>query len=261
MKFKKILISAACITPAAILPVALTSCSVYNDMTKGDYTPSYKQIGKSSLTDDQAANEFFNHGASIDNYIKNELLWTHSKAAKITVTDGETAIKNLTYNSKFAVYYIYVDYAKISNTSEHRISYKITTDIEEDDEYYYQEEYSNEKTYVGKGVTHYKISWECIDLKFNVITEQLGTHTYWLVKPTNYDGKKAWTKGLEGDEQVKFNAKYIAEVYNKDGIQRYGYECTEAATMDKERYFVSELADLLDYFCCFWSYALDNCTK
>lgn len=255
MKFKKILLTTACVTPAAILPTMLTSCSVYNDMLKGDYKPSYTQIGVQTLDKEQAATEFFNHGKNIDNYIKSELLWTHSKASKIEIKDGPTAIPGLKYNSKFSVYYIYIDYAKISNADEHRISYKITTDIQEDDEYVY----NGEKA--GKGVTHYKISWECINLKFDAMVDESQSIKYWLIKPTNYDGKAAWTKGLEGNEEVKFNAKYIAEIYNSDGIQRYGYECTEAATMDKDRYFVSELADLLDYFCCFWSYSLDNCNK
>jgi len=260
MRFKTISKILLGITPAAILPVALTSCSVFTDMLK-DFKPNYDKLVPTGLSESMATTKFFDKAKTQKDFGLQENYWAHHRAAHQKDSGiVEEDIPELTFDSEFSSYYIHFAYINI-DPDTHKISYKITTDIQEDVTYHY---HSVSESWDSKGTDHYKVEWECKNLEFQVVQyvekSSTGSENMWLVKPNIYNPTTdKWSRVLIDDEQINFNVRYIVEAYNKDGLQRYVYEATEAAVMDKTRSFEAELNHLLAYFCCFYSYYLSDC--
>jgi len=260
MRFKtlsKILLG---VTPAVILPITMTSCSVYADMLK-DFTPSYSKLPKSSISKKLAQQIFFDTSKTVKDFVLQENYWGHHRTALQKDSGDVEGVPGLTYTSEFSSYFIHFAYINVE-ADAYKISYKITTDIQEDVKYHYED--GSEK-WDSTGTNHYKVEWECKNLEFDVVkfveTTAGKSTDMILVKPVIYDADNdTWSRVLIDDEQINFNVRYIVEAYNRDGLQRYVYEATEAAVMDKTRSFQSELSYLIDYFCCFYSYYLSDCT-
>lgn len=258
MKSIKLPLISGLFSSLSVLPLVLTtSCSVYTDLTKG-FTPSYQKLGNKALTDEQAQKEWFDYAGKHSGFVKNEYLWCGSEAAKVKTYGDIEYLPGLSYTGEYTVYSVCVNKAEVVDASKFKFSYKITAEIEEKDEF----KYFGQKS--GSGITHYTVQWEANNLQYD-IGHDVNPYTgnkYWLIKPAKYNNiENNWSDYLSDDETVAFNIRYLTEVYNANDIQKYGYESTEAAIMDKDHSYATELGETLNYFVCFWSYYLSNCTQ